>query len=1256
MRFINEIEPEWKPEVVCITGDIGWKGQASDYAPAGKWIRQLLNRMGLPSEALFMCPGNHDSNRSIAKLNKRPSSAADADEQLVTPIPKSLEMPFQAYADFSAGLNVTPYKIDDNESFLVGQRSYRGINFVSYNSAWYSQGNDDKDSLWIGLNLIKSLESKGQLPNPAELGEYPVTVALIHHPREWFHQEELHVHTHRPSTFDHLVRRCDLLLTGHVHGAPRPADQFAEAAWHLSGGATYAGASHFNSFRLIRVEVNRFVYQTFEYDPRSSGDNWRRRDDAQGTLIRVKGEENPFSVVSVTEVLEYLDEVTKQAAQLPTYYPDHLHRGEPGKTRFDDIRQIVQVIEDRSAFGRWLDEERERTRAAGQGFSPMTYNPTRARPETEARAEAHRDHPKPPLPVLWDERAGERFKRAIILGDPGFGKSWLLRYEARRLANDAAQRLSEQTVSLDELTLPIFASLPVVNQSNNPLEDALVELASKEIPKGGSDAFRHFVREKLKSDRCVILLDAWDEVPVEPPKNGQPIRYEPGYRQRLGERLKTFAHQFPQPRLLLTSRIVGYDSTHMPVPNLQELELLAFDSPQTESFVSVWFGDDTQAANQCLAMLRQNPQVRGLARIPLMLTLLCRTYLESQEKQSDFPTHRVELYDCCLRGLLRDWKGEKEHREISDAYVEAVLELLYTVSYTLFVEGSEQFSESDLRKKIIAWLTDLKYKHELDKYDATSIIAELKHDGILITAGEHRNAPLLFLHRTFHEYLTACMLAGTVNDQKKGWHAEVELQGRNVTIHQLVDRKAWDLRWQEVIILLAGKLENPTPLLEMLSKPEPTTTNPHGDDIFRHRLGLAALCLPEINSERRTQLAELADEITTTAFSLWYHNHRMQTRVATPAALSRALPALVQVNGQKNGVPLLEWICQNLSSEDEYEQVTAVEALSSLGSAAATPGVLGRLAQLLQGPVNNEWKYALHAVLGIGDAAVKPEILAPLIKKLHDGKLNHDYDANINYDLTELIEDVIANLLLNSDSGAAVVATITQLARSLQYPDLLEDMITALWNMDPVVMRIIADPDFVDQELSSEEVLLQLLQDSDVREWYSGLKAIFAPSYVPRYTAPIFWSLVLSKPDRSFADMDQWLKPTFYANLARSLKYDDMNARCKAARQVIEIGSAAAKPEILTGLAQLLQTRNRNIQLAEASALAQLLLNPDSGAANSDVLSGLAQLLQDENPDIKVAIARVLRAVAWSGVYFFVTNEGIKPNCMAELTTFSENA
>lgn len=92
-------------------------------------------------------------------------------------------------------------------------------------------------------------------------------------------------------------------------------------------------------------------------------------------------------------MLEYLDGLARHTAKLRGYYPDHLRMGEAGETSFEAVRQTVRVVEDRPAFGRWQIAEMERSR--------------------------RRELPSPPAPVAWDERAGARFGRAIILGDPG---------------------------------------------------------------------------------------------------------------------------------------------------------------------------------------------------------------------------------------------------------------------------------------------------------------------------------------------------------------------------------------------------------------------------------------------------------------------------------------------------------------------------------------------------------------------------------------------------------------------------------------------------------------------------------------------------------------------------------------------------------------------------------------------------------------------------------------------------------------------
>jgi ABC-type phosphate transport system permease subunit len=81
-----------------------------------------------------------------------------------------------------------------------------------------------------------------------------------------------------------------------------------------------------------------------------------------------------------------------------------------------------------------------------------------------------------------------------------------------------------------------------------------------------------------------------------------------------------------------------------------------------------------------------------------------------------------------------------------------------------------------------------------------------------------------------------------------------------VLVCDLVDSKAWDPSWQEVITLFAGQLHDPTPLLRLLA-------DATQDDLFRHRLALAVLCLPEIQVATRSAQAAIVDDITSAAFS-----------------------------------------------------------------------------------------------------------------------------------------------------------------------------------------------------------------------------------------------------------------------------------------------------------------------------------------------------------------------------------------------------
>jgi predicted MPP superfamily phosphohydrolase len=286
VAVVKELERDWTPTVISISGDLGWKGQRSDYESAGEWLTELLAALKLSSNRVSLCPGNHDIDRSISRRYARPKNGIEADRILAVPVTAIYEESFGEFTSFAKSFGIPPYRFGDQESYLVGQRSIDGVSLCALNSAWFCQGDDDQNSLWIGRPHIDVLEHHGQLVAPAEMDHRMPTVVVMHHPKEWFHDEDIHARPGRPNTFDLIARRCHLLLTGHAHGESRRADRYAESAYHINGGATYAGADYQNGFTIIRVEEDRFVYRTFEYDPRSSDREWRQTIEASPLPFR----------------------------------------------------------------------------------------------------------------------------------------------------------------------------------------------------------------------------------------------------------------------------------------------------------------------------------------------------------------------------------------------------------------------------------------------------------------------------------------------------------------------------------------------------------------------------------------------------------------------------------------------------------------------------------------------------------------------------------------------------------------------------------------------------------------------------------------------------------------------------------------------------------------------------------------------------------------------------------------------------------
>ena len=221
---LSQQESDWKPTIVCISGDIAWSAKKSDYKAAGKWFKKLFKTLDITNENVVICPGNHDVNRNEASYIPRPKDPKEADETLKVPIAGFSDKPFSEYMKLYKQIGVPPLNFGNNISYLVGYRIIQDIRFVSCNSAWFSKDEDDEGNLWLGLKQLEYLYSKKQLPCTDVTKGGQVTIAIFHHPGRWLSKNETDQFFHRTATLDYLADRCHLILTGHSHGGLRKAD------------------------------------------------------------------------------------------------------------------------------------------------------------------------------------------------------------------------------------------------------------------------------------------------------------------------------------------------------------------------------------------------------------------------------------------------------------------------------------------------------------------------------------------------------------------------------------------------------------------------------------------------------------------------------------------------------------------------------------------------------------------------------------------------------------------------------------------------------------------------------------------------------------------------------------------------------------------------------------------------------------------------------------------------------------------------
>jgi hypothetical protein len=341
--------------------------------------------------------------------------------------------------------------------------------------------------------------------------------------------------------------------------------------------------------------------------------------------------------------------------------------------------------------------------------------------------------------------------RTVVLGDPGGGKTTL----AKKIATDLATG-SMDIIRGNNRVVPFF----IVLRDFAPEQARNLTSVSAYISRTVQSVFQVDLSVRavdwiLATGRGYVIFDGLDEL----------LRTES--RRKISDIVTAFCIRFPNTRVLVTSRRVGYMEAPLPFEVFDVVSLGGLEDDRVQQYVEKWFAlaefvreDDRR--NVVDALIAESKAVSDLRSNPLMLALICTIY----RSEGYIPRNRPDVYEKCSRMLFDRWD---RHRGLLDPFeFEAHVEpaLMYLAHSIFTNEGSQDgVPENALVSLAADYLNEWQYSDRVKAEAAAKNFVEFCRGRAWVFSDiglSPSEVPLFqFTHRTFLEYFTAAHLART---------------------------------------------------------------------------------------------------------------------------------------------------------------------------------------------------------------------------------------------------------------------------------------------------------------------------------------------------------------------------------------------------------------------------------------------------------------------------------------------------------------
>jgi predicted NACHT family NTPase len=488
----------------------------------------------------------------------------------------------------------------------------------------------------------------------------------------------------------------------------------------------------------------------------------------------------------------------------------------------------------------------------------------------------------------------DNYPYLVILGDPGSGKSTLLQYLALDWANSTPNDASLQPIPL-LIELRTYMRNRDAGQCKNFLE--FFHDSSGIV----CHLNQHQLVERLNAGNALVMFDGLDEV------------FDPGKREDVITDIHRFTNDYPDVRVIVTSRVIGYKPQRLRDAQFYHFMLQDLEADQIQDFITRWhdltFTDqvDKQRKRERLQRaIDTSKAIRELAGNPLLLTMMAIL-----NRNRELPRDRPELYNQASQVLLYQWDVERalvEHQQLEIKMIEHEDKqaMLRRVAYQM------QAAEKGLAGNLIAAdeleqiLTD--YLKTLDINNPRVIARVMRkqlreRNFILCLMGADYYA---FVHRTFLEYFCA-------------WEYVWQFEKERISLEELkteVFGKHWqDESWHEVLRLIVGMIE-PNLAGEIIDY----LRNQSGEAENFINVFLAADCLSEVRNRSviastATQLLNQLKGLTQYDLHYYYEPSSMREFILVREIRIQAVAAIATT--WHDSPDTLPWLKQKAQYDDD---------------------------------------------------------------------------------------------------------------------------------------------------------------------------------------------------------------------------------------------------------------------------------------------------------------------------------------------------